>query len=410
MKKIATTWKSMKLGNVTSEINGGISVHASDRSASEGEHGILTLSAVSYGQFNPNANKALINGNANQLGPPVSANTVLISRSNTYDLVGRCVYVDKDYPQLHLPDLIWELSTDLTRIEPRWLHYCLSSPHCRAEIMRRATGTSGSMKKISMSSLRGIELSVPPFSEQQAIAEFISVWDKGIREATDLVTAKVGFKQGLMQQLLTGMRRFAEFRGNEWMEYQLGELFDERTENDRDDLPLLSITSERGIIPRDEVDRKDTSTDNKSRYKRIAPGDIGYNTMRMWQGVSAVSSLEGIVSPAYTICTPREQIDAQFAGYLFKYPPTVHLFYRYSQGMVSDTWNLKFHHFSEIRVRIPDINEQRKIASMLLSVDQEIGLLRDELDLLKRQKKGLMQKLLTGEVRVSSGHRRNSNE
>jgi type I restriction enzyme S subunit len=157
-----------------------------------------------------------------------------------------------------------------------------------------------------------------------------------------------------------------------------------------------------GVVPRDDVDKKDTSSEDKSRYLRICPGDIGYNTMRMWQGVSGLSELEGIVSPAYTICIPGPKVDGQFVKHFFKSKPVVHLFCRYSQGLVSDTWNLKFRHLAEIRVTIPPVAEQKKIAKVLNAADAEIKEHRNQLAALKDQKKGLMQQLLTGKVRVKA--------
>lgn len=259
---------------------------------------------------------------------------------------------------------------------------------------------STNLASINSSQLKAFPVPLPTIKEQEAITAVLMVWDRGIRQLSDLIAAKVRFKQGLMQQLLTGKRRFPEFKKHEWHDYRLGDLFDERQETNRTDLPLLSITADRGVIPRSDVDRKDNSSENKSLYRRIAPGDIGYNTMRMWQGVSAVSSLEGIVSPAYTICIPRRAIDAEFAGCLFKYPPIVHQFLRHSQGMVNDTLNLKFHHFAQIAVRIPGVAEQQRIVTVFKSLDKEVELLNTELDTLKKQKKGLMQQLLTGKVRV----------
>src|SRR5699024_12878596 len=111
---------------------------------------------------------------------------------------------------------------------------------------------------------------------------------------------------GLMQQLLTGKKRFPEFEGEEWVEVKLGEVFTERKEKECPHVDLVAITTERGVSDRDKLDRKDTSSSNKDNYKRIAPGDIGYNTMRMWQGGSGYSELEGIVSPAYSIGPPLE--------------------------------------------------------------------------------------------------------
>ena len=122
--------------------------------------------------------------------------------------------------------------------------------------------------------------------------------------------------------------------------------------------------------------------------------------MRMWQGVSAVSQYEGIVSPAYTICVPSNEVDVDFMGYYFKFPPTVHLFWRYSQGLVNDTLNLKFPSFAKIPIEVPTKDEQAVIASVLKADDEDEVVLRKKLAALKQQKKALMQKLLTGQVRV----------
>jgi len=153
-----------------------------------------------------------------------------------------------------------------------------------------------------------------------------------------------------------------------------------------------------GVVPHGEANDKDSSSEDKSNYKRILPGDIGYNTMRMWQGISALSSLEGIVSPAYTVCVAGPSVDAPFASQLFKFPPIVNLFFRYSQGLTSDTWNLKFRHFAQIMVEIPSLPEQKRIAAILGTADQEIALLEKKLAALRELRKGLMQKLLASQV------------
>lgn len=142
-----------------------------------------------------------------------------------------------------------------------------------------------------------------------------------------------------------------------------------------------------------------------SKYLKIRIGDIGYNTMRMWQGVSAYSDYEGIVSPAYTILKPVADIDAKYFSYLFKLPETVFLFYRFSQGLVDDTRNLKYENFKKITVRYPsDRREQTAIAKVLSTADREIDLLRQDIDQEKQKKKALMQLLLTGIVRVTPCH------
>jgi type I restriction enzyme S subunit len=271
----------------------------------------------------------------------------------------------------------------------------------RYEEIRRLSN-AGSQENLNAALIKSIEILLPTRKEIDGIIAIADEWDTAINSCQMLIAAQLRFKAGLMQQLLSGKHRFENCKGEPWLEFHLGDLFEERNETNRADLPLLSITAERGVIPRDEIDRKDSSSEDKSLYKRIAPGDIGYNTMRMWQGVSAMSRLEGIVSPAYTICIPQSGIDAEFAAYLFKYPPIVHLFHRYSQGLVSDTLSLKFHEFASIKVSIPSIKEQRRIVSVLKCPDAEVGLLRRKLNSLKSQKRGLMQKLLSGEMRTKT--------
>ncbi len=201
-----------------------------------------------------------------------------------------------------------------------------------------------------------------------------------------------------MQQLLTGKKRLKGFEG-EWKEVHLGEVFEERVETGYDFLPLLSI-GQSGIYPQADSVKKDTSNEDKSKYRRIYPGDIGYNTMRMWQGRSALSQLEGIVSPAYTIVTPKKNADSLFFSYLFRTPRLMHLFWRNSQGLVDDTLNCKFKDFALAKVLIPSLEEQTAIARILQTADQEIQLLKARLGQLKEQKRGMMQVLLTGRVRL----------
>ncbi len=256
------------------------------------------------------------------------------------------------------------------------------------------------MLNLSTSILSELPINVPPLLEQRKIADILGTWDTAIGTLERLITVLQKRKRGLMQRALTGQVRFPEYQGCQWKEVRLGDVFTERRETGRIDLPLLSITSKQGVIPRDSVERRDTSSEDKSKYLRICKGDLGYNTMRMWQGVSAVSPLEGLVSPAYTICTPRETIDISFMSYLLKFPPTIHLLWRYSQGLVDDTLSLKFAAFSRVKVTIPHLAEQRRISTVLRLCDSEIGMLERQLTALKRQKQGLMQRLLTGQVRV----------
>lgn len=154
-----------------------------------------------------------------------------------------------------------------------------------------------------------------------------------------------------------------------WRERALGDVIGRRAERADGSEPLLSVTQKRGVIPQDQVGRRDISSEDKENYWRVFPGDIVYNTMRMWQGVSGVSGLHGIVSPAYTVCKPAADVDSKFLGYLLKQPSVVNKFYRMSQGLVSDTWSLRYAEFSRILVSLPPLGEQRRIAEILDALD-----------------------------------------
>lgn len=373
-----------------------------DYPSNNGECGVLKVSAVAKGVFLPGKNKAIREMDIEKARENPKAGSIIISRANTSELVGACGYVECDYNNLFLSDKLWQTEFDPeNKCCPKWLNTILQLPRKRHEISVRATGTSGSMKNISQSSFLTIQIAIPSLPEQKKIAKILYTWDTAFNQIRKLISAKKNHKKALMNQLLSGKKRLLDSK-KPWNEYYLGDLFKERRESNGDHLPLLAITGNRGVIPASEIDRKDSSSADKSKYKRIVPGDIGYNTMRMWQGVSAVSDFEGIVSPAYTICKPKKNVNVIFMGYLFKFPHTVHLFCRYSQGLVSDTLNLKFHHFAQIKIKIPDIKEQNAIARFLSTIDSEITSHEKKLSALKRQKRGLMQKLLTGEVRVNT--------
>lgn len=265
----------------------------------------------------------------------------------------------------------------------------------------RTQKLGGTRTRLYLKNLSQYRLSVPCFQEQQKIAAILTTQEKVIELKEKRLAEKQRQKKYLMQQLLTGRKRLPGFSG-EWKTECLGNLFSERTETNCEDLEMLAITGTQGIIPRKELDLKDNSSDDKSKYLKVCVGDIGYNTMRMWQGVSAYSNYEGIVSPAYTILKPNSSVDAKYFAYLFKKQEVISLFYRFSQGLVDDTRNLKYENFKRIKVFYPpNIKEQAAIAEVLTAADREIDLLRQEIEQEKQKKKALMQLLLTGIVRVN---------
>ncbi|MBD5169005.1 MAG: restriction endonuclease subunit S [Oscillibacter sp.] len=280
--------------------------------------------------------------------------------------------------------------------KPKFLFFQLQNAY---ENIRKLSNT-GNQENLNADIVKTFRILWAPDAEQQKIAAILTAQDKIIELKGKLIAEKQRHKKYLMQLLLTGKKRLRGESGT-WKTEQLGKLFLNRVETKREDLQLLAITGTQGIIPRSELDLKDNSSEDKSKYLRICVGDIGYNTMRMWQGVSAYSNYEGIVSPAYTILSPTDAVNAKYFAYLFKMPEVIFLFYRFSQGLVDDTRNLKCENFKRIKATYPEsISEQNAIVRILEAADQEISLLQQSLEQEKQKKKALMQLLLTGIVRV----------
>jgi type I restriction enzyme S subunit len=278
------------------------------------------------------------------------------------------------------------------KIDSLFASYLFKTPRMLHLFWSYSYGLTDDRLRLYFKDFAEIKIRLPRRIEQVRIGKILAACDRHIQMVTERIRASRCLKAGLMQRLLVGTAR-EDVAPWPMEPVLLGELFAERIEVDRCDLPLLSITAERGVVPRSS-DEYAVGADLR-QYKRIAVDDIGYNTMRMWQGVSALSEREGIVSPAYTICVPGNRIDGRFAAYMLKHRPVINQLFRYSQGLVDDTRNLKYRHFAEVPVAIPSLANQRQVAEDLSLVDRDTILFERYRDALLCQKRALMQRLLS---------------
>jgi len=180
----------------------------------------------------------------------------------------------------------------------------------------------------------------------------------------------------------------------QWRLLRIGDVYAERSERGAENMELLSVTMTEGVKMRSDIEGKDNSSEDKSNYKIVYIGDMVYNSMRMWQGASGISQYDGIVSPAYTILKPRIPISNGFFAALFKTERLINEFRKNSQGMTSDTWNLKYPQIETIKIHIPSITEQEQIAAFLELLDAKIAKQRDLVESFKKYKRGLLQHIM----------------
>lgn len=256
--------------------------------------------------------------------------------------------------------------------------------------------------KISSISKKSLNQTIIRYPEveiyQQKIASYFEALDSQIQVTTKRLESLKQIKASSLQSMFpqegetTPKVRFKGFDG-EWEKDILGNLFKERVENNVNG-ELLSVTINNGIIKASENGRFDNSNKDKSHYKAVKHDDIVYNTMRMWQGASGHSKYEGIVSPAYTVIIPQNKVFSLFFSYLFKTASIINKFKINSQGLTTDTWNLKYFALSSIEVLFPKNKlEQQQIASYFINLDKQITLQSQRLEKLKQIKAVCLDKM-----------------
>ena len=151
-----------------------------------------------------------------------------------------------------------------------------------------------------------------------------------------------------------------------WREIPIGRLYRRTEERGRDDLPLLSVYRDYGIVPREgRDDNFNRASDDLSNYKVVRPGDLVINKMKTWQGSLGVSDHLGIVSPAYFIGRRVADVDNRFMHHLLRSMPLIAEYGARSKGIRPSQWDLPWEEFASIHVRVPSIAEQRAIADYL---------------------------------------------
>ena len=168
MSDLPPGWSHAAIGDLLLRIEAGKSFRCEPRPASLSEWGIIKVSAMTWGAFREEENKAVPAGVDFNPDYEIRTGDILVSRANTEEYVGAPVLVERCRRHLLLSDKSLRLVPS-DRLNSRWLYYLLSSPAVRREISRRATGTKDSMRNISQETLASIYVQVPPLAEQDRI-------------------------------------------------------------------------------------------------------------------------------------------------------------------------------------------------------------------------------------------------
>lgn len=341
---------------------------------------------------------------------------LLFNRTNSYELVGKTTLFELDEDYVFASYLIrFKLNPRL--VDPRFVTYFFNTDESK-DYLRKLASKGVSQSNINPTILKErFFVPVPPLQTQREIAETLRCWDRSIEQTEKLITAQTHVKRGLMQQLLTGRKRFNEFISdngthlahfvpvpNDWEYLHIGDIAKEvsiKNTNGKN-LTVLSCTKHHGLVDSLRYFGKRVFSENTANYKIVKRGQFAYATNHIEEGSIGYQDLydEALISPMYTVFETNGRIDDSFFYKLLKTELYRHIFETNTSGSIDRRGGLRWNDFARIRVALPSLPEQRRIAVVLNACDRELDLLRRQLAALKRQKRGLMQKLLTGQIRV----------
>jgi type I restriction enzyme, S subunit len=260
-----------------------------------------------------------------------------------------------------------------------------------------------------MDQLKSYPLPLPPLSEQCKIAEVLGAWDEAIDLLEKLVAKTRSRKQGLMQRLLTGKKRFKEFESSEWKKYHVKDIFKRITrKNTVNNSNALTISGTHGLISQRDFFNKRVAADNLEGYYLLQKGEFAYNkSYSNGYPLGAIKRLDrydaGVLSTLYICFGLSNSLNSSdFMAHYFESG----IFNKEIYGIAQEgarnhgLLNISVNDFFELLLRIPSLPEQEKIAAVLTAADEEIATLEKQLAAYKRQKIGLMQQLLTGRIRI----------
>ena len=388
-KNLPSGWKVVKLGEIGKIVNG---LTYSPENVSNNGLLVLRSSNISDNSIVLNNDDVYVKG-ISKFNKTLENDILICVRNGSKNLIGKNALITEKYK-----DLAFGAFMAIFRSNYNLFLIHIFKTNTFFKQVKNDLGAT--INSINNGNLLNFKIPLPPLDEQKKIAEILSTWDEAINLTINLIESKKQFKKALMQNLLTAKIRFPQFK-DEWKEIKLGNFLEEKSERNTKNIDLiLSVTNKFGFVTQVEYFDKSVASDNTANYKIVRKGNFAYNPSRINVGsIALLESYEiGILSPMYVVFECLKNLDNRFLKFWFQSHSFMGNLFKYLAGSVRESLN--FNDMKTISIKLPNLKEQQKIVEVLTACDDEINLLNLKLENLKKQKQGLMQKLLSGKVRT----------
>jgi restriction endonuclease, S subunit len=375
-KNLPSGWKVVKLGEIGKIVNG---LTYSPENVSNNGLLVLRSSNISDNSIVLNNDDVYVKG-ISKFNKTLENDILICVRNGSKNLIGKNALITEKYK-----DLAFGAFMAIFRSNYNLFLIHIFKTNTFFKQVKNDLGAT--INSINNGNLLNFKIPLPPLDEQKKIAEILSTWDEAINLTINLIESKKQFKKALMQNLLTAKIRFPEFQ-DEWEETKLGEICEIKKGEQlnknilSNDVGFPVING--GIEPSGYTQKWNT----KENTITISEGgnSCGYVNLlkeKFWSG-----------GHCYTLLNLK--IDKNFLYQYLKYNQDNIMKLRVGSGLP----NIQKNTIENFNIVEPLLDEQQKIAEVLTVCDDEINLLNLKLENLKKQKQGLMQKLLSGKVRV----------
>ena len=264
------------------------------------------------------------------------------------------------------------------------------------------------INSINGSDLKLFKLPIPPLPEQQKIAEILSTWDNAIATCKKTIETLEDRNKGLAQQLLSGKKRLSGF-SEKWNKTELGKISKRVTaKNEELNDTVVTISAQRGFVLQEDFFNKRVASDTLSGYFLLKKGQFAYNkSYSNGYPMGAFKRLnnfdKAVVTTLYICFELLENVNSDYMVHFFENGFMTNNLMKVAKegGRAHGLLNIGLDDFMSLELTIPSFEEQTAIAQVLETADQELKSYETKLEALQLQKKGLMQQLLTGKIRVN---------